>query len=69
MDHHTTPKRKPHPRSVEAFCQRWGFCRATFYNQAKLGLMPDVIRVGSRVVISEAAEAAWAERSTKRSAA
>jgi excisionase family DNA binding protein len=48
--------------SVSDFCQRHGLSRATFYNLMKRGEAPATMKVGSRVLISAEAAAAWRRR-------
>ena len=55
----TEDTRQPHPRSIDAFCARNGISRGTFYNLAKVGRAPAVLKLGSRTVITEEAEADW----------
>ncbi len=57
-------KPAPHARSVDAFCDRNGISRATFYNLAKRGQAPDVLKIGARTTITEEAEADWKRRHT-----
>ena len=54
-----TLKSPPHPRSVDAFCERQGICRASFYNLVKRGEAPNVIRIGVAVRITEESETEW----------
>jgi predicted DNA-binding transcriptional regulator AlpA len=54
--------KQKHPRSVDAFCNRYGFCRTSFYNMVKRGEAPDVLKVGGLVRITEEAEAEWLRR-------
>ena len=49
----------PHPRSITGFCHRYGFCVATFYNLAKRNSAPRVLKLGSRSIVTEEAEAEW----------
>jgi predicted DNA-binding transcriptional regulator AlpA len=45
--------------SVDQFCKRHGICRAHFYNLAKAGRAPRIMKVGSRTLISREAAAEW----------
>ena len=60
----TKQQKQVHPRSVDGFCERHGICRASFYNLAKKGLAPDVLKIGARVTVPEEAEAEWVRRNT-----
>jgi predicted DNA-binding transcriptional regulator AlpA len=57
-----------HPRSVRGFCKRHGFCVATFYNLAKRGEAPALMKVGARSIITEQAEAEWLRKMQVRAA-
>jgi predicted DNA-binding transcriptional regulator AlpA len=59
MPVHVGPSKANHPRSVDAFCERQGFCRATLYNLWKSGRGPRFMKVGSRRIITPEAEADW----------
>jgi len=49
--------------SVDAFCEKYGICRASFYNLLKTGRGPKVLKIGTRILISAEADDAWrAER-------
>ena len=48
--------------SISDFCRRHGLCRATFYNLMKRDQAPATMRVGSRILISAEAAAAWRRR-------
>lgn len=50
---------EPQAYTIEAFCEAHGFSRAHYFNQAKEGRGPRVMRVGSRVLISKEAAAEW----------
>jgi len=54
--------------SVEEFCQRHGFCRATFYKLVKRGEGPRLMQVGQRVMISREAAADWRYENERRPA-
>jgi hypothetical protein len=58
------PKTQQRDASLDGFCRRWGVSRVTFWNWQKAGKAPRVIQPvpGGRMMISEAEEAAWAER-------
>lgn len=45
--------------SIDEFCKAYGICRASFYNLAKRGQAPAVMRVGARRLISAEAAAEW----------
>lgn len=45
--------------TVDEFCLTHKICRATFYNLQKQNLAPAIMRVGSRVLVSQEAAAAW----------
>ena len=45
--------------SIDQFCKDHGISRATFYNLKKVGKMPQLMRVGARVLITEEAAAEW----------
>jgi hypothetical protein len=45
--------------TIEGFCRDHNISRATFYNLAKLGQGPRIMKVGARTLISEEAAAAW----------
>jgi hypothetical protein len=51
--------RKPHPRSIDAFCGRHGMCRATFYNLRKKGKAPRIMEIGGLRRITPEAERDW----------
>jgi hypothetical protein len=54
--------------SVEEFCQLHGISIGHFYNLLKAGLAPDIMKVGTRTLISEEAAALWrAERTAASS--
>ena len=55
--------------SVSDFCRRHGLCRATFYNLLKRGEAPATMKVGSRVLVSAEAAAAWRRRMENNSTA
>ena len=57
--HATQTNAAPHPRSIPGFCQRHGICVATFYNMKKQNAAPRVMKIGSRSIITEEAEAEW----------
>jgi predicted DNA-binding transcriptional regulator AlpA len=46
-------------QSITEFCRRHGLCRATFYNLKKRDEAPAVMKVGSRVLVTAEAAAAW----------
>jgi hypothetical protein len=55
--------------TIDEFCSRNGFCRATYYNDRKRGQGPREMVIGGRVRISAAAEADWQhEREAERAA-
>lgn len=45
--------------SISQFCEAVGFSRGTFYNLAKIGKAPRVMRIGRRVVISAESVEQW----------
>jgi hypothetical protein len=45
--------------TINAFCERHGISRRTFYNQRSRGLAPETIRQGRRDLITEDAATAW----------
>jgi len=45
--------------SIDEFCAGHRISRQTFYKQKSLGLMPATFNVGTRVLISREAAAAW----------
>jgi predicted DNA-binding transcriptional regulator AlpA len=45
--------------TVDEFCLTHKICRATFYNLQKQNRAPNIMRVGSRVLISRESAAAW----------
>ena len=45
--------------SISVFCSRHGFSPQLFYKLKPQGLMPATFRVGTRVLISREAAAAW----------
>lgn len=59
MPVHIGSSKAKHPRSVDAFCERQGVCRATLYNLWKIGKGPRFMKAGSRRLITESAEADW----------
>jgi predicted DNA-binding transcriptional regulator AlpA len=46
-------------QSITEFCRRHGLCRATFYHLKKRDEAPAVMKVGSRVLVTAEAAAAW----------
>lgn len=54
--------------SIPQFCDAVGFSRGTFYNLAKAGKAPRVMRIGRRVVISAEAVEQW-RRATEATSA
>src|SRR5262245_51680564 len=48
--------------SIPEFCRRHGISRAHFYNLAKSGDAPALMRVGRRTLISAEAAAEWLRR-------
>ena len=62
MPVHIGTDKQKHPRSVDAFCARNGICKASFYNLAKRGQAPEVLKIGARTTITEEAEADWKRR-------
>jgi len=68
MPVHIGESKTKHPRSVDAFCERNGICRATLYNLWKKDAGPRVMRVGARRLITEAAEAEWQRQMETRAA-
>ncbi len=46
-------------QTIDEFCIEHRICRATFYNLKKQGSAPAIMRVGSRVLVSKEAAAAW----------
>lgn len=53
--------------TVDEFCLAHRICRATFYNLLKRGVAPAVMRVGSRVLISQEAAADWRRNMEEKS--
>jgi hypothetical protein len=49
----------PDAYSIEEFCARHRISPQLFYKLKPLGLMPATFRVGTRVLISREAAAAW----------
>lgn len=45
--------------TIEQFCQAHGFSKAHYFNIAREGKGPRIMRVGSRVLISREAAADW----------
>lgn len=45
-------KKIPHPRSIDAFAQRYGICRRTVYNQIAEGKLKTT-KIGKRRIITE----------------
>lgn len=45
--------------TIETFCKAHGFSKAHYFNLAKAGHGPRIMRVGSRVLISKEAAADW----------
>ena len=45
--------------TIPEFCVRNKICRAYYYKLRPLGLAPDEMRVGSKVLISKEAAAVW----------
>lgn len=45
--------------SIAEFCHSVGISQSFFFKQARLGLMPRSMKVGSRVLISREAAADW----------
>jgi hypothetical protein len=45
--------------SIAGFCSSHSISRASFYNLLKAGAAPRIMRVGSRVLITREAAAAW----------
>jgi len=58
MDVHQTASAKK-ASSVDEFCAAHGISRAMFYKILKEGTGPRVMRVGSRMLVSEEASADW----------
>ena len=59
----------PHgqPAGISAFRKAWDLSVPTFYRLRKKGLMPEVLAIGGRRVITAEAEQAWADRMRRRS--
>jgi hypothetical protein len=53
--------------TIEEFCRSHGFSRAHYFNVAREGRGPRIMRVGARVLISKEAAAEW--RRTREAAA
>jgi predicted DNA-binding transcriptional regulator AlpA len=68
MPVHIDQSNSKHPRSVDAFCDRNGICKATFYNLLKQNRGPRVMKIGTRTLITEAAEADWQRQMEGRAA-
>jgi predicted DNA-binding transcriptional regulator AlpA len=49
-------------KSITEFCRDNGISRSTFYNLAKLGRGPEILRIGGRRLVSPEAERAWRQR-------
>ena len=45
--------------TIPEWCERRKICRASFYNLARAGKAPRILKVGRSVRISEAADAEW----------
>ena len=45
--------------SIQEFCERHCLSRASFYNLAKIGKAPRVLRVGQKVLVSREAAEQW----------
>jgi hypothetical protein len=45
--------------TITEWCYKRRVCRATFYNQKKKKKMPQTIKIGSRTIITAAADAKW----------
>lgn len=50
--------KKPHPRSIDGFCDRHGIAKQTCYNEINSGKLK-TIKVGRRRIIPEVAEQQW----------
>jgi hypothetical protein len=50
---------QPEAYTIEQFCKAHGFSKAHYFNIARAGLGPRIMRVGSRVLISREAAADW----------
>jgi hypothetical protein len=53
--------------SILEFCRRHGFSRPHYYRLRELGLTPDEIKLGTRVVITREAAEAWRREHSKPS--
>lgn len=53
----------PAAYSIDEWCQRYGICRATFYNMQKAGRAPRTIKLGKLVRIPVEADRAWLKAS------
>lgn len=45
--------------SIPEFCKRHGFSESFYFQEAREGRMPRVMRIGHRVLISKEAAADW----------
>jgi len=61
---------QPGGTDIPEFCKNWCISRSKFYQLVKDGDGPDLIKVGTRTIISNAASARWgAEMEAKTKAA
>jgi len=54
--------------SIAKFCERYGIGRTTFYNMRLRGEAPDVLTIGTRVIITPEAIAKWEKAHTAKTA-
>jgi len=54
--------------SIAQFCQAYGISRATYYNLAKAGNAPAILKIGRRSIITNDAAKSWETAMTKASA-
>ena len=50
---------KPAAYSVNSFCEAHGISRAFFYELRRKGLGPNVVKLGSRTLITQEAASHW----------
>jgi len=55
--------------SINEFCAKFGFSRASFYNLRRLGRAPRLIKVGKRSIVSNAQARLFRERMEQEVAA
>jgi predicted DNA-binding transcriptional regulator AlpA len=55
--------------TIDEFCERHRFSRATFYNLRRAGRAPTVKKIGTRSIITNEAEAEWLKALAQETAA